>query len=106
MFEQLRLRYTNPSEVTRDYVLAREDATEDEIPYDRLREADDILVTSAIRGLQRATLPGRHQLPDSSDVRNDQRHSRHGRLQHGHRHPLATTAHDEDVRGGEEAPNV
>jgi para-aminobenzoate synthetase / 4-amino-4-deoxychorismate lyase len=48
--------------VTRDYVLARDDAGEEEIPYERLLAADDILVTSAIRGLQRATLPGR---PDS-----------------------------------------
>ena len=51
--------------VTRDYVLARGDACEEEIPYERLLAADEILVTSAIRGLQRATLPGR---PDSESA--------------------------------------
>ena len=49
--------------VTRDYVLALEEASESEIPYGRLQAADDIFITSAIRGLQRASLEGRPARP-------------------------------------------
>lgn len=51
--------------VTRDYVLALEEASESEVPYERLRAADDIFITSAIRGLQRATLGTRTRPPSA-----------------------------------------
>jgi para-aminobenzoate synthetase/4-amino-4-deoxychorismate lyase len=38
--------------VTRQYVLAFEDAAVEEVPYERLLGADDAFVTSAVRGLQ------------------------------------------------------
>jgi len=44
--------------VTRDYVLSFLGAAVEEIPYERLRAADAIFVTSAVRGLQVATLRG------------------------------------------------
>jgi para-aminobenzoate synthetase / 4-amino-4-deoxychorismate lyase len=44
--------------VTRDYVLSFPTATVEEISYERLRTADAIFITSAVRGLQLATLSG------------------------------------------------
>jgi para-aminobenzoate synthetase/4-amino-4-deoxychorismate lyase len=44
--------------VTRDVVIEAADATVEEISLERLRAADDVFVTSAIRGVQRAFLAG------------------------------------------------